>query len=143
MLQQTFQHPKVQMIRNFFVAARQRLVTGWAQLVRVWKNHTRRILWLVAVVVLVMAASILFVYLWKKWPAFRMLVVTLFAGLAWRTSQFSAWVADLASQAESGNGVTGENNGLFSNSALPPDREFILTAEDPTLLRSAEDGQGS
>ncbi len=110
-----------------------------------WANHKRTVLWSLGLIALALGALVLFVYLWRKSPVFRALVLATVTAVALNLNHLAEWLKSRASREavpEDQAISEGDDYGRLPGRAAPEfERLNILTAEHPDLVTQAASAQ--
>jgi len=137
--------PKLKQLVTATVATTKPMyMTTQTTLVNGWKNHKKAVLWGLGLFALAVIGAVAFIYLWRKSPTFRAMVLATVAAAASNAQRLLAWLKRRAANEDAlavelapfeiyPDGDPGEVKLAELN---------ILSAQDPTLVKSpaAEDG---
>jgi hypothetical protein len=142
--------PKLNKAVTATIATTKRIyMTTQTTLTNGWKNHKKTVLWGLGILALAVIGTLIFVYLWRKSPAFRAIVLAVVASIALNANNLLTWLKRRTAKEETLAAETTQF-GMYPNGILP-DRDpgevnleglNILTAEDAALVKSSsvEDG---
>jgi hypothetical protein len=79
-------------------AVKQASITTKVNLVTFWNEQKRSILWAIAIALLAIMATTLFIYLWRRSALFRAVVLAMLAGLALGLNNILGWLKNCVPQ---------------------------------------------
>lgn len=118
-------------------AVKQISTTARVNLATFWNEQKRSILWAIAIGLLVIMTTTLFVYLWRRSALFRAVVLALVSGLALGLNNILGWLKNRIPQAQPVTGTT-EPALSFDEHSVAGARESLASFEVEPVLAVSE-----
>lgn len=114
-------------------AVKQASITTKVNLVTFWNEQKRSILWAIAIALLAIMVTTLFIYLWHRSALFRAVVLAMLAGLALSLNNILSWLKNRIPQEQPVTVIT-EPTLSFGEHSVAGSRESNASFEGEPVL---------